>query len=117
MINEFREEMIREGLNPPQQINADGEFHRFSSNQEKNDKAGWYILNDHPIMFGAFGCWRRGTKKNWSASQVKKLNSEDRLKYQQIIDQQKAKIGEIPRRCHQNLCEMRQKKSMLKFEK
>ena len=99
MINEFRDEMIREGFYPPQQIISDGEFHRFSTNQEKNDKAGWYILNDHP-MIGSFGCWRRGIKKNWSVFQEKNLNSEDRSKYHKIIGQQKEKFYQEKEKTH-----------------
>ena len=60
IVENFREKMIGAGFNPPSEINADGKFHRFSTNGKPSDDAGWYVLNQYPIAVGSFGCWRSG---------------------------------------------------------
>ena len=51
---EFLSEIIKSGLtSSPKEIVADGKIHRFSSNGESNDKAGWYVFYKSPIFAGA----------------------------------------------------------------
>ena len=49
IVENFREKMIGAGFNPPFEIKADGNFHRFSTNGKPGDDAGWYVLNEYPI--------------------------------------------------------------------
>lgn len=63
----FREAIERTGLTPPDTIIADGTLHRFSSNGDPGDKAGWYVFFDDGSPVGAFGCWRTGIKRTWHA--------------------------------------------------
>jgi len=79
--------MIKAGFNPPSEINADGKFHRFSTNGNPNDDAGWYVLNEYPIAVGSFGCWRSGLTGSWCDIEEKKMTQEDRKKYKQAIQQ------------------------------
>ena len=85
-IEGFRLEIQKAGLIPPPDIQADGEFHRFSTNGRPNDDAGWYILNRHPILAGAFGCWRSGLKQPWSAVEVKGMTKTERKQYQETME-------------------------------
>ncbi len=67
IVENFRKKMNRAGFNPPFEIKADGNFHRFSTNGKPDDDAGWYVLNEYPIAVGSFGCWRSGMTVSWSA--------------------------------------------------
>lgn len=47
-------------LEPPENIEIDGQIHRFSTSGKKGDDAGWYIFYPGSPVAGAFGCWRDG---------------------------------------------------------
>ena len=85
IVKSFRENMIKAGFNPPSEINADGKFHRFSTNGKPSDDAGWYVLNQYPIAVGSFGCWRSGLTGSWSAVEERNMTQKDRTKYKQAI--------------------------------
>ncbi len=87
IVQSFRENMIKAGFNPPSEINADGKFHRFSTNGKPCDDAGWYVLREFPFAVGSFGCWRTGQKGSWSAIEERNMTQEDRTKYKQAIQQ------------------------------
>ena len=100
IVENFRKKMNRAGFNPPFEIKADGNFHRFSTNGKPDDDAGWYVLNEYPIAVGSFGCWRSGMTVSWSAVEQSDMTTEDRKKYKQAIqqmnqvnDQEKAKAN------------------------
>ena len=100
IVQSFRENMIKAGFNPPSEINADGKFHRFSTNGKPSDDAGWYVLNEYPIAVGSFGCWRSGLTGSWSAVEERNMTQKDRTKYKQAIqhmsqinDEEKAKAN------------------------
>ena len=99
-IEDFRRAMHESGLIPPSAVIADGKFHRFSTNGNPNDDAGWYVFNEYPIAVGSFGCWRSGLTVSWSGVEQSDMTQEDRKKYKQIIqqmnqvnDQEKAKAN------------------------
>ena len=86
-IEDFRRAMHESGLIPPSAVIADGKFHRFSTNGNPNDDAGWYVLSECPIAVGSFGCWRSGLTDSWSAVEERSMSQEDRTKYKQAIQQ------------------------------
>jgi putative DNA primase/helicase len=46
------------GIEPPANIQIDGQLHRFSTKGRSRDDSGWYIaFSDEPVA-GRFGCWR-----------------------------------------------------------
>jgi putative DNA primase/helicase len=50
--------MRKVGIDPPPNIQIDGQLHRFSTKGRARDDSGWYIVfPDEPIA-GRFGCWR-----------------------------------------------------------
>jgi putative DNA primase/helicase len=65
---QFRAAIVAAGLSPPSEIVGDGEIHRFSTNGDPGDQAGWYALHSDDVPFGMFGCWRQGTKHAWHAN-------------------------------------------------
>ena len=54
----FRAAILAAGLMPPDDVVADGRFHRFSTNGKAKDDSGWYVLHADGIPVGSFGCWR-----------------------------------------------------------
>ncbi len=60
----FRKAIADAGLTPPLEVVADGRLHRFASNGEPGDGAGWYV--SFPTgAGGVFGCWRQGLRRLW----------------------------------------------------
>jgi putative DNA primase/helicase len=55
---DFRLAILDAGLPSPEEIIDDGQIHRFSTNDKKGNKDGWYILYSDGIPNGLFGCWR-----------------------------------------------------------
>jgi putative DNA primase/helicase len=77
-IDEFRAAIAAAGLTPPDEIVADGQRHRFSTNGKRSDDSGWYILHDDERPAGAFGCWRTGISETWRANTAREFTAEER---------------------------------------
>ena len=87
---EFLSEIIKSGLtSSPKEIVADGKIHRFSSNGESNDKAGWYVFYKSPIFAGAFGCWRKGIQEKWSSVNKNDMTPQQEVEFNNIFDEAK----------------------------
>lgn len=81
-ILQFRDSLQAAGLNPPENIVADGELHRFRSNRKKSNNAGWYVLHDDDFPAGSFGDWRTGIKvKGWRPDIGRPLTSDEEAAY------------------------------------
>jgi putative DNA primase/helicase len=74
----FRQAILAEGLTPPDAIVPDSQWHRFASNGDRDDHAGWYKLHADGIPAGAFGCFRLGITKKWRAKTTTALNATER---------------------------------------
>ena len=70
----FRTAMRDAGLQPPEVIEPDGKLHRFSTNGNARDTAGWYVFYSDGIPAGAFGDWRAGRSESWHAEIGRPLN-------------------------------------------
>jgi len=83
IIDQFRHAMQASGINPPEEIVADGILHRFSTNAKRSsDDAGWYVLySDIPV--GVFGDCRMGITKEWRAN---RLTSEEESEVRRRIE-------------------------------
>jgi putative DNA primase/helicase len=80
-IEQFRTAIHNAGLHPPEVIAADGRLHRFASNGNRNDDAGWYVMHDDGIPAGAFGDWRTGTSETWRADIGRRLSSQEEAQH------------------------------------
>ena len=79
---DFKDLIIEKGWLPHKEpILADGAFHRFSTNGEPSDDAGWYVASEleDGVIVAAFGCFRSGTKYKFCNTSTKKLSGEQRL--------------------------------------
>ena len=77
----FRTAMRDAGLQPPEVIKPDGKLHRFSTNGNARDTAGWYVFYGDGIPAGAFGNWRSGLSKSWHAEIGRTLNATQAAAY------------------------------------
>lgn len=77
-VDTFRQAIAQAGLTPPETILADGKLHRFSSNGDRADDAGWYVLHIDGIPAGSFGDWRSGLKQNWCAKPDREMSAKER---------------------------------------
>lgn len=87
----FSDAIRAAGLTPPEQINADGEIHRFGANGKRTDDAGWYSLHLDGVPAGIFGSWRDGTRETWSAKAASEMTQAERDAHRQRIEAMKAK--------------------------
>lgn len=78
------------GITPPSEIIPDGQIHRFSTNGDTSgEKSGWYVFYADDPPAGAFGDWRKGISHTWSAVDTDSMTGEQRMRYQQRIEQAK----------------------------
>lgn len=76
-VAQFADAIRAAGLIVPEHIEPDGKLHRFASNGNRNDDAGWYVLHGDGIPAGSFGCWRIGLSQTWRAEVGRKLTSAE----------------------------------------
>lgn len=87
----FADAIRAAGLTPPEQIEADGEIHRFGTNGKRNDDAGWYSLHLDGVPAGIFGSWRDGMSQTWSAKTATEMTQAEREAQRALIEAMKAK--------------------------
>lgn len=77
-IDAFKVAMAGASLPPPDDLQADGAIHRFSTNGKPRDDSGWYMLHLDGIAAGAFGCWRTGLTQTWCAKSDTTMTQAER---------------------------------------
>jgi putative DNA primase/helicase len=78
-VSEFRNVMRVAGIEPPGEITADGELHRFRVEADKaGTRNGWYVLHTDGVPAGAFGSWKLGITHNWCAKDKASLSYAER---------------------------------------
>jgi putative DNA primase/helicase len=92
-ITEFRHAIEAAGLIPPDDIIADGRLHRFASNGEPRDDAGYYVLFADEILAGMFGCWRADYQENW-CSRRRNFTPIEQRDHRQRIEAAKLEAAE-----------------------
>lgn len=89
-IEQFRDAIRAAGLTPPDDIQADGKLHRFSSNGKRKDDGGYYVLHLDGIPAGMFGDWRTNLSEKWRANIGRTLTEDERRAQRQRIDEMRA---------------------------
>lgn len=82
----FRQAIELANLTPPEAIVADGQVHRFASNGERGDDAGWYVLHVDDRPWGAFGCFRAKVEQPWCAKSDKEMTGAERDRQRQRFE-------------------------------
>ena len=86
-LDDFRRAIERAGLTAPETIIPDGKLHRFASNGNREDEAGWYTIFPDGVPAGVFGCWRSGVKQTWCSKSDRQLTKAERTEYRGRLDQ------------------------------
>lgn len=89
-IEQFRAAIQSAGLEPPDDIQADGTLHRFPSNGRRGDDSGWYVLHGDGIPAGSFGCWRAGLSQSWCAKADNAMTQAERDAHQRRVQAMRA---------------------------
>lgn len=82
----FADAIRAAGLTPPEQIEADGEIHRFSSSGKRGGEAGWYVLHLDGVPAGSFGCWRAGLLSSWCAKSANEMTQAEQAAHRQRVE-------------------------------
>lgn len=90
-LDSLRSSMIAAGVSPPDEIQADGRIHRFSTNGRRGDTAGWYVVFCDDITAGAFGDYRIGITQNWCEKKSNEMTPEERRAFAQKMEEAKKK--------------------------
>ena len=88
---QFREAIKSAGLVPPEVIQSDGKLHRFASNGDRGDHAGWYTLHSDGIPAGAFGDWRTGISETWQCDIGRTLTPVEEAAHRAKVDATRAR--------------------------
>src|SRR5437588_4352983 len=76
-VEQFRATIAAAGLVPPRSMVPDGRLHRFASNGDARDKAGWYVFHGDGVPAGAFGDFRSDMSSTWRADVDRKLSPQE----------------------------------------
>jgi phage/plasmid primase-like uncharacterized protein len=76
-ITQFIGAIAAAGLTAPRIILSDGKLHRFASNGDARDTAGWYVFHLDGIPAGAFGDLRNDLSSTWRADVDRKLSPQE----------------------------------------
>jgi putative DNA primase/helicase len=85
-VENFARAIADAGIEPPDEIIADGGVHRFATNGKRGDDAGWYVLHSDGIPAGAFGDWRSDVTKTWCARRIESLSPAEREEHRRRIE-------------------------------
>ena len=90
---DFREELRKAGLVPPDGITADGKLHRIDVEDEKpGRKSGFYVFHSDGIPAGAFGDWHDGPDAwhTWCYCARDELSQDEYLEHKKRLDTARA---------------------------
>jgi putative DNA primase/helicase len=84
-IDLFKTAIAAAGLTPPDNINADGKIHRFSTNGKRGDDAGRYVLHLDGLPAGWFGDYRTGLSQSWCSIERNAQTPEQQKQYATLL--------------------------------
>jgi putative DNA primase/helicase len=90
-IDQFRDAMVQRGLNPPDEIIADGNLHRCDVEGRNGRDDGAYILHCDGIPAGGFQNWKDGRDwENWRADLGRSITATEEKAYRAKVKAQRA---------------------------
>jgi putative DNA primase/helicase len=85
-IYQFQDAIAQAGLTPPNDIIADGNIHRFSSNGKPSNRNGWYVFHADEPSVGIYGDWSKDFQSKWSADIGRPYTTEEIKAYRLKMD-------------------------------
>jgi len=81
-IENFKQAIRNAGIEPPNEIIADGILHRYTVHGDKpGKKNGWYVLHPDTPTVGSFGCWKRGISEKWCCKATRIMTAAEKTAY------------------------------------
>ena len=99
-IDEFRQTILATLGYAPDEVLDDGAIHRFSTNEQRGDKSGWYVYHPDGIAAGVYGCWRAGDTKSWCAKSDNAMTDAERGAHRLRIKAMRAERDEAEAEKH-----------------
>ncbi len=86
--DKFRQALASAGIEPHEQVIANGKLHRFHVDGDKpHKKNGWYVLHEaEDFAAGAFGCHKRQIKEKWRSRDSQSMTVEERARYKATME-------------------------------
>ncbi|WP_037472271.1 toprim domain-containing protein [Simplicispira psychrophila] len=81
----FSTAMAGAGLQPPDDVHADGVIHRYSATGKRGDQSAWYVLHLDGVPAGSFGCWKAGLTSTWCSRADSDLTEAERSAHRERI--------------------------------
>lgn len=89
------------GVAPPDRLVPDGVMHRFHVKGDRSGSVnGWYLLHLDGRAAGAFGSWKTGVQRKWSAPSYR-ANTPERVRDTACIDAARTTADVARRREHE----------------
>jgi putative DNA primase/helicase len=86
----FKRAMHDAGIEPPADIIADSELHRFTVPGDKSrSDNGWYCFHADEPAAGAFGCWKRGISGTWCSMEPSTMTATEKAGYSAKLEAMK----------------------------
>ncbi len=83
---EFANVCRQHGLVLPDTPTGDGAIHRvYFDGDKRSTRNGWYLLHLDGVPAGAFGHWRSGLEKTWSAGGSERMTAAERMRINAAI--------------------------------
>ena len=102
LTSSFIQAVSKSGIRPPQAVVIDSKPHRFPTNDEPGDTAGWYFLFQHgDLTTGVFGDWRTGIEGKWSSRNDSHMTKVERNQIRKEINRIRKEAEEEREKIHQ----------------
>lgn len=89
IVDEFKIEMSKAGLEINEDLITDGEFHAFTSNGDREPNS-WYVFSTEEPAAGMYGCWKREISKEWCNKSMLEISQAERDHYFSSMKRAKA---------------------------
>lgn len=77
---QMAEEMTRNGITPPAAIEMDGRIHRFPTNEQRGDDAGWYVAYGDNLPSWSYGDFRTGATYTGHVQVLREISPEESVR-------------------------------------
>ena len=79
-LNDFGQLTAQYGIAYSNAPIINGDIHRFGILEDKRERPCWYVLHQlgDGLVYGAFGCWKRGIKIRYCNRHEKSLTSQQK---------------------------------------
>lgn len=101
VIEQIEDAFANAGLDIPDNINIDGNIHRYSTSGKRGDDAGWYVFFDDKVVCGSLGCWRDNISVNFKQDIGRQLSPVEQMAITRRMSEAKERRQSEQKRKHE----------------